>query len=854
MTKLWTRALVSLALLGALAAFATPGRAQTPVSIAGATAVIEGVAPLDGVGPLASADFDGDGADDLLLGAPGAGGGGLLYGLRGPVFAGDDPVGLRDAPVLDRGADGQGFGAALAAGDIDGDGIADAVIWSGTGPRRLQVRFGGPGFFDPSGGGDADPPHIFLTPQEPVRALRVADLDGDGHADLISGSPGDADGGARFGVPFNGIAVRFGPFTPLAPGSPVLRPAGRIELRVKDATRVGHAVLAADFTGDGATDLLLSALDDDDDPVLFAVAGPFAREDRTLDLGDEEDVRFNVTDVDFARAIAFGDADLDGAPDILVGFEGNRRVSIISGFAIPPAGPTPLRRIDHERLTGPEEAGFGAFLAVADLDGDGLSDIVAGAPRGSPRGAVAFLAGADRDPLIGAVVPSHAPPGSTLRIRGHGLAGAIVLFRDAEGEFLIPTRLSSRPGEIRLLAPQPDSDEPFLLDVIVRRDEGRTERKAAFTLLPRTETVDLPPGWSLQGWTSDSAIAAASSTEGHPIAAIFAWDAPAGSYFAYAPDRPTPPEEGSRIRLGQGLWLLVDDLTGARWHRPSFAAARVQELVAGWNLVMWSGPSGTPIAEAVRPIGEALQGLYTWDADAQDYRIYAPDRPAPPDAPAMLDYGDAVWLRLDAPAAWPQPAVSAPPVARSVAEARAATVFLKQGTRESTGFLIGENRIMTAAHGVQNDRTVRVIFPGGEERTALVVAADGPMDIAVLEVSGIPDGVTRLDWETAASPEPMTDVWSWGFPLGDVFGAETSVSVAGGLVAAHQRNFRDFPVLQTDVSVVTGSSGSPLVTADGRVVGVIISFITSGGDDVEGLNLAVDIAANRDRIRAMVER
>ena len=161
---------------------------------------------------------------------------------------------------------------------------------------------------------------------------------------------------------------------------------------------------------------------------------------------------------------------------------------------------------------------------------------------------------------------------------------------------------------------------------------------------------------------------------------------------------------------------------------------------------------------------------------------------------------------------------------------------------------------MTAAHGVQNDRTVRVIFPGGEERTALVVAADGPMDIAVLEVSGIPDGVTRLDWETAASPEPMTDVWSWGFPLGDVFGAETSVSVAGGLVAAHQRNFRDFPVLQTDVSVVTGSSGSPLVTADGRVVGVIISFITSGGDDVEGLNLAVDIAANRDRIRAMVER
>ena len=632
MTKLLTRALVSLALLGALAAFATPGRAQSPVSIPGATAVVEGIAPLDGLGPLATADFDGDGADDLLLGAPGAGGG-VLYGLRGPVFADDDPVGLRDAPVLDRGAEGQGFAAALAAGDIDGDGIADALIWSATGPRRLQVRFGGAGFFDPPADPAAVPPHIRLTPREPVRALAVADLDGDGHADLIIGSPDDADGGSRFGIPFNGIAIRFGPFTPLTPGSPVLRPAGRIELRVAGATRVGAAILAADLTGDGAPDLLLSALDDDDDPVLFAVAGPFAREDRTLDLGDEEAVRFTVTDVDLAQAMAFGDADLDDVPDILVGFEGNRRVSIISGFAIPPAGPTPLRRIDHERLTGPDEVGFGAHLAVADLDGDGLADVVAGAPQGSARGAVAFLAGSERDPEIGAVVPSRAPPGATLRIRGHALAGAIVLFRDAEGEFLIPTRLSSRPGELRLLAPQPETDAPFLLDVIVRRDEGRVERKAAFTLLPRMETVELPPGWSLQGWTADSAIDAASSTEGDPIARILAWDASAGSYFAYAPDRPAPPGEGSRIRLGQGLWLHVDDPDGARWLRPSFAAARVQELVAGWNLVMWSGPSGTPVGEAVRPIAGALRGLHAWDADAQGYRSHALGQPAPPDAP-----------------------------------------------------------------------------------------------------------------------------------------------------------------------------------------------------------------------------
>jgi S1-C subfamily serine protease len=853
MTKSLPRVVVALALLVALAALPTPGSAQSAVSIPGATAIVEGLAPLDGLGPLVTADFDGDGADDLLLGAPGAGGG-ALYGLRGPLFAGEDAVGLRDAPVLGRGADGQGFAAALAAADIDADGFPDALIWSAAGPRRLEVRFGGPGFFDEQAAPVEFPPHIRLGSREPVRSLSVADLDGDGHDDLIIGSPGDADGGPRFGRAFNGVAVHFGPFTPHVPASPVLRPAGRIELRVEEATRVGHAVLAADLTGDGAPDLLLSAHDDDDDPVLLAVAGPFGRESRTLDLESESDILFKVTDVDLAQAIAFGDVDLDGVPDILLGFEGNRHVSIVGGIAIPISGRTPLRRIDHERLSGPSGVGFGAHLAVADLDGDGLPDVVAGTPEGGVGGAVAFLAGSDRDPEIGAVVPRRAPPGSTLRIRGHALTGAIVLFRDAEGEFLTPTRLSSRPGELRVLAPQPDSDVPILLDVIVRRGEGRTERKAAFTLLPRSETVDLPPGWSLQGWTADSAIGAASSTEGDPIARIFAWDAQAGSYFAYAPGRPPPPGEASRIRLGQGLWLHVDDPGGARWLRPSFAAARVQDLVAGWNLVMWSGPSGTPIAEAVRPIAEALDSLHAWDADAQAYRTYTPGQPAPPDALRTLDTGDAFWLLLDAPAAWPQPAASTPPLARSFLEARSATVFLKQGTREGTGFLVSDTRIITAAHVVQNDPTVQVHFPGGEERTALVVAADGPMDIAVLEVAGIPDGLTRLDWETAVSPDPATAVWSWGFPLGDVFGAETSVSVAGGLVGAHQRNFRDFAVLQTDVSVVKGSSGSPLVTADGRVVGVIISFITSGGDDVEGLNLAVDIAANRDRIRVLMER
>ncbi len=852
MTKSFARVVAALALFVALAALTTPGSAQSLGFLPAASAIIDGLAYGGGLGPMVAADFDADGDDDLLLGAPGDDGG-ALYGLRGPVFSDGDAPALRDAPVLHRGVAGQGFAAALAAGDLDGDGIADALIWSAAGPRRLDVRFGGPAFFDPQAAAVAAAPYIRLGPREPVRSLQVADLDGDGHDDIITGSPDGADGGPRFGSGFNGIAIRFGPFTAGPGRSGVLRPAARAELRVEGASQVGHALLAADLTGDGVPDLLL-AIHDDDDPLLIAVAGPFLREDRTLDIEADADIRFTVTAVDLGAAMAFGDVDLDGAPDLLLGFEGNRRVSLVSGFAIPSSGPTPLHRIDQVRLSGPAGEGFGAHLASGDFDADGLPDLVVGAPERGARGAVVFLAGSDRRPEIGAVVPAQAPPGATLRIRGHALSGASVSFRDAEGEILTADVVAAAIGEIEVTAPSRDLAAPVLLDVVVSNDAGKTERDAAFTLLPAMERVDLPSGWSLRGWTADSAIADASATEGDPIARILAWDAGAAAWASYPPGGPAGPAESDQVRLGQGLWLRVDDPAGVQWRRPSFAAARVQDLLAGWNLVMWSGPSGTPVAEAVGPIADALRSLHAWDADAQRFRTYAPDRPADLNDALALDNGEAFWLLLDEAAAWPQPSKGTPRVARSVAEARAAAVFLEQGGREGTGFLVGETRIITAAHVVQNSHTVQVHFPGGEERTALVVAADGPLDIAVLEVSGVPAGTTRLDWETAASPEPATPVWSWGFPLGDVFGSDTSVSVAGGLVAAHQRNFRDFAVLQTDAAVVPGSSGSMLVTADGRLVGVVISYITSGGDDVEGLNLAVDVAANRDRIRALVER
>ena len=143
--------------------------------------------------------------------------------------------------------------------------------------------------------------------------------------------------------------------------------------------------------------------------------------------------------------------------------------------------------------------------------------------------------------------------------------------------------------------------------------------------------------------------------------------------------------------------------------------------------------------------------------------------------------------------------------------------------------------------------SVMVRFRDGSERQGLVTAIDGPLDIAVVEVAGMPAGVRRLDWESAPQPGPADAVWAWGFPLGETFGEGTSATVTLGIVSAIQTE-DEFSFIQTDAALNPGNSGGPLILEDGRVAG-INDFVLLG---TEGLNFAIDVAAHRERIRGLL--
>jgi len=112
---------------GAVRVFAGPFAGE--LTTADAHVEMVGVQPMDALWHAeAAGDLDGDGADDLLVVAAGAGNGnGAIYVLLGPLTAGEDVLSTAHARI--EGADGELLGHGITSlGDIDGDGLDDFAI------------------------------------------------------------------------------------------------------------------------------------------------------------------------------------------------------------------------------------------------------------------------------------------------------------------------------------------------------------------------------------------------------------------------------------------------------------------------------------------------------------------------------------------------------------------------------------------------------------------------------------------------------------------------------------------------------------------------------------------------------
>jgi len=116
-------------------------------------------------------------------------------------------------------------------------------------------------------------------------------------------------------------------------------------------------------------------------------------------------------------------------------------------------------------------------------------------------------------------------------------------------------------------------------------------------------------------------------------------------------------------------------------------------------------------------------------------------------------------------------------------------------------------------------------------------------DLAVLKARTIPDGLAVATIRSTADLALGDQVFAVGFPFG------IGPSVTAGVVSGLRREFRSpqgkrllTNLIQFDAAANPGSSGGPLVTADGAVVGIVTGILNPTQQGVfVGIGFAVPI-------------
>jgi hypothetical protein len=302
-------------------------------------------------GCVAAGDFNGDGFDDLAIGAPGEGvtttkavaATGAITILLGSENNGLTATGSQlwhqdSAKVPGVNEKDDEWGSALAAGDFDGDERDDLVVGSALEDVQTRLNAGAATIlYGANAGLTGVGSQIFYQDVKNVagvseggdffgRSLATGDIDGNGNDDLVVGVPGEDVGRALvagaiqtfLGTPAGITVARNRIWHQDSPG---------VIGTVEDDDRFGAAVTVGDFDGDGFEDVAVGVPSEDlndpdiDEGVVQAFygteTGPTAAADQMFSA---DSLGFASQDgALFGSSLTTGDVDDDSAADLLIG-------------------------------------------------------------------------------------------------------------------------------------------------------------------------------------------------------------------------------------------------------------------------------------------------------------------------------------------------------------------------------------------------------------------------------------------------------------------------------------------------------------------------------------------------------
>ncbi|MCG1020896.1 serine protease [Sutcliffiella horikoshii] len=144
-----------------------------------------------------------------------------------------------------------------------------------------------------------------------------------------------------------------------------------------------------------------------------------------------------------------------------------------------------------------------------------------------------------------------------------------------------------------------------------------------------------------------------------------------------------------------------------------------------------------------------------------------------------------------------------------------AIVTINGNGRKGTGFVIDpEGIIVTNFHVVDKMELIQISFSTGETYSAEISMVNPDNDIALLKIVGREENLSSLPLSDKLV-EANLPIYIIGNPLAHTF--VVNEGTTGEMVRSSLRS----EVLIIDVPVHSGNSGSPVITEDGVVVGVV---------------------------------
>ena len=167
-----------------------------------------------------------------------------------------------------------------------------------------------------------------------------------------------------------------------------------------------------------------------------------------------------------------------------------------------------------------------------------------------------------------------------------------------------------------------------------------------------------------------------------------------------------------------------------------------------------------------------------------------------------------------------------------------------------TGIIISpDGYIVTNYHVIHEVIAVKVDLPIGDSYDAEIVGWDRDTDLAVLKIE--PKGDLPIaEWGNSDSMR----VGDWVVALGNALSLKGGTTVTLGIISALGRTVPTergplYDMIQTDAAINKGNSGGPLVSLDGKVIGISTAMLSQA----QGIGFAVSSETALPVIDSLIE-